>query len=124
MAGQKVASIIYYSIDENKQLSIERDIIFPQLRTYLNYTLKGWKKYWAYLRHTYTDDILPAITHKEKTLLPGPVDSVEIKGKMIFYQQQIEGIRIIRTLFPSMEDRFFVEKWELQNVSGEPQNLE
>ena len=124
MAGQKVASIIYYTIDKNKQLSLERDIIFPQLRTYINTSQSGWKKYRAYLRHTYSDDMLPVITHKEKTLIPGPVDSVEIEGKLIFYHRPVQGIRIQRTLLPSMKERFFIEKWELQNISGETQQLQ
>ena len=122
MAGRKVASIIYYSIDKDKRLSLERDIIFPQLRTYLKTTQRGWKKYRAYLRHTYSDDILPVITLNEKEIIPGPVDSVEIEGKLKFYHQPVEGLRIVRTLLPSMTERFFIERWELQNVSNE--NLE
>ena len=117
MAGQKVASIIYYTIDKDKRLSLERDIIFPQLRTYLKTTQLAWKKYRAYLRHTYTDEILPVITIEDKAIIPGPVDSVEIEGKLKFYHQPVHGIRIIRTLIPSMTERFFIEKWELQNVS-------
>jgi hypothetical protein len=124
MAGQKVASIIYYTIDKDKRLSLERDIIFPQLRTYLKTTQRGWKKYRAYLRHTYTDDILPVITLNEKEIVPGLVDSVEIEGKLKFYHQPVEGLRIIRTLMPSMTERFFIEKWELQNISTETQVIE
>ena len=124
MAGQKVAAIIYYTIDEDKRLSLERDIIFPQLRTYLNTTQSGWKIYRAYLRHTYTDDILPVITIKDKAIIPGPVDSVEIEGKLKFYHEPVAGIRIVRTLLPSMTDRFFVEKWQLQNVSNQTIKLE
>jgi hypothetical protein len=37
MAGQKTASIIYYTIDKDKRLSLERDIIFAQLRSIYNY---------------------------------------------------------------------------------------
>ena len=124
MAGQKVAAIIYYTIDENKKLHIERDIIFPQLRTLASANENKWKKYRAYLRHNYNDDILPTITQNAKTLIPGPIDSVEIAGKLIFYHQPVEGIRIKRTFLPSMTKRFFVEIWELQNLSGETQKLQ
>ena len=123
MAGQKVASIIYYTIDKDKQLSLERDIIFPQLRTHLKTTQLAWKKYRAYLRHTYIDEILPVITIEDKAIIPGPVDSVEIEGRLKFYHQPVHGIRIIRTLIPSMTERFFVEKWELQNLSGKTIDL-
>ena len=33
MSGKKVSAIIYYELSENKELSIHRDVIFPQLRT-------------------------------------------------------------------------------------------
>ena len=33
MSGKNVSTIIYYEIDEDKNLSLKKDIIFPQLRT-------------------------------------------------------------------------------------------
>jgi len=123
MAGERVAAIIYYTINKDKRLSLSRDIIFPQLRTYLNTTQRSWKKYRAYLRHTYTDDNLPVITLNDKIIIPGPVDSVEIEGKLIFYHQPVEGLRIIRTLLPSMTERFFIEQWTIQNLSEEVMDI-
>jgi hypothetical protein len=124
MAGQKVAGIIYYTVDKNRQLHIERDIIYPQLRIFNKTTDPDWKIYRAYFRHTYRDDVLPVITHRMKTLIPGPVDSVEIEGKLTFYHQPVQGISIQRTLLPSMTERLFVEIWEIKNVSGENQELQ
>ena len=121
MAGQQVAGIITYTVDENHQLHIDRDIIFPQLRTFNKTTDPDWKDYRAYLRHTFTDDLLPVITHKNKTWIPGPADSVRIEGKLIFYQRPVNGLRLTRTLLPSMRERAFIEKWEIQNVSSEQQ---
>ncbi len=117
MAGQRVAGIINYSVDKNKQLSLERDIIFPQLRTFIATGQSWWKKYRAYLRHSFTDELLPVITLNKFRLVPGPLDSVTIEGKLRFYHQPVHSIRIERTLFPSMRDRFFVEKWQLSNLS-------
>lgn len=62
MAGRKVAAIIYYSIDENRQLQVKRDIIFPQMRTL------DHNEYRAYLRHTYEDDVLPVISSQNRHL--------------------------------------------------------
>lgn len=123
MAGQRVAAIIDYSIDENRQLSLKRDIIFPQLRVFTKTDAPDWRKYRAYLRQTYPDNILPVITDETHQIVPGAVDSVKIAGKLIFFHQPVRGIAIKRTLFPSMSERLFVEKWELQNVAAIPKTL-
>ncbi len=123
MAGKRIAAIIDYSIDENKQLSLKRDIIFPQLRVFTKTNEPEWKVYRAYLRHSYTDDILPVITSNDKIIVPGSVDSVKIEGKLVFYHHPVQDVAIKRTLFPSMSERLFVEKCELHNISNEAINL-
>jgi hypothetical protein len=35
MSGKKVSGIIYYEVDEARNIKIQRDIIFPQLRTFV-----------------------------------------------------------------------------------------
>ena len=123
MAGQKVAAIITYTVDDKKALSIRREILFPQLRTLIKTTDPDWKMYRAYFRHTYTDEILPVISLQGKTLVPGPVDSVEINGKIIIYHRPVNNIRITRTLLPSMTERLFAEHWELKNTGTEQLRL-
>lgn len=117
MSGKNVSAIIYYKIDENKQLSIERDVIFPQLRTYNKTNEPDWKKYRAYFRKKIADDITPRINFKEKIIIPSTIDSIEIGGQITFYYTPIEDLQITKTLFPSMEDRFLVEKWTVHNLS-------
>ncbi len=123
MAGSKVAGIISYSIDENQQLSLSRDIIFPQLRIYNKSTDPDWKKYRAYFRHTFEDDILPRISIDEKTLVPGKIDSVEIEGVLKFYHAAVSGIAIERILLPSMRERVFLESWVLKNISDKAKEV-
>lgn len=123
MAGRRVAAIIHYSIDNNKQLQLERDLIYPQLRTFTKTNEPEWRQFRAYFRHKYDDEFLPRITLGDKILVPGPVDSVDIEGKLIFYHAPVRGISIRRTLFPSMKERLFVEKWELTNTGAEKQIL-
>ncbi|MEL6867838.1 MAG: six-hairpin glycosidase-like protein, partial [Bacteroidota bacterium] len=123
MAGKKVAAIIDYSLDENRYLSLQRDVIFPQLRTYNKSNEPDWKKYRAYFRRQFSDELLPSITLGEKRIMPGPVDSVEINGKLTFYHQAVAGLRISRTLYPAMESRYLVEHWRLENQSGQPMTI-
>ncbi len=124
MAGQKVAAIVYYTADKDKSLTVIRDVIFPQLRTYLWNDQKWWRNYRAYLRHKYTDDLLPVIELREKKLRFSKLDSIEIEGKLIFYHSPVMGICAVRRLFPSMTQRVFVEKWTLTNQTDSAVNLE
>lgn len=123
MAGEKVASIIYYTIDKNKNLILSRDIIYPQLRTFNKSNEPEWKKHRAYFRHTFGSETEPNLFLGEKQLIPGKIDSVEIGGKLIFHHAPVQGIQISRTLLPSMKERLFVEKWELKNTTQAEQRL-
>lgn len=116
MAGKNVASIISYEIDENRNLSLSRDVIFPQLRTYNKSNEPEWKKYRAYFRRTFESETTPLVSFNEKTIVPSQLDSVEIGGMITFYSSPIEGLKVTRTIYPSMEDRYIVEQWEVQNI--------
>jgi len=124
MAGRKVASIIYYDVDENRNLSIKRDVIFPQLRTFNKSYDPDWKKYRAYYRHVVEDEIMPSIIFKNKAIVATKLDSVEISGKLKFYHSPIEGLQIIRTFYPSMKDRFLVEEWEIKNTASSESSID
>jgi len=71
LSGQKVSAIITYKIDEEKQLEVERHIIFPQLRVHINSGASKWAAYRAYLKDDYTDQLLPSLVVNGKTFLPG-----------------------------------------------------
>jgi hypothetical protein len=117
MSGSLVSGIIKYKVDEAKRVHITRDIIFPQLR---KYTKSNESMYRAYLRDDYDDDILPVLTTGEKKFETGVLDSVRIEGKISFYFKERDGIKVVRTFFPSMNERCFVEKWTL--INGGPKN--
>jgi hypothetical protein len=120
MSGSLVSGIIRYKVGRNKQVQITRDIIFPQLR---KYTRSNESMYRAYLRNEYADDVLPTITLAEKKFEPGALDSIRINGKISFYFKERNSIRLIRSFFPSMDSRCFVEKWSLANTGKAPQTL-
>lgn len=123
MAGRKMAAILYYDIDTARQLTINRDVIFPQLRTYNKTNEPEWKKYRAYFRREAGDDLLPVIAADEKIIVPAAVDSAEISGMLKFYHKPVNGIKITRTFYPSMSERFLVEKWTVKNRNAEKKSL-
>ncbi len=124
MAGKNVASIVYYELDEERNISITKDLIFPQLRIFNKNTEPDWKKYRAYFRRSVSDEVNPLFFHENKTLMPGPVDSIEIAGKLIIYHQPFSGLQLTRTIFPSMEDRVLVEKWEVKNIGQDSKDIQ
>jgi hypothetical protein len=117
LSGTQISAIIRYEVDKAKQLKITRDVIFPQLR---KYTKSTESLYRAYLRTSYTDDILPVLTLADKKYEVGEVDSVSIKGKLTFYFKQRDGLTVVRSFFPSMSQRCLVEKWTLLNTGQKP----
>ncbi|GAA4308181.1 hypothetical protein GCM10023149_01970 [Mucilaginibacter gynuensis] len=121
MSGLLVSGIVKYKVDQAKQVQIIRDVIFPQLR---KYSKSNESMYRAYLRSEYSDDILPVITLEKKKLETGVLDSVCINGKIAFYFKARDGVRVVRSFFPSMDKRCFVEKWTLINTSSDSQTLE
>jgi len=117
LSGTQVSAIIGYEVTKEKQLYITRDILFPQLR---KYTKSNESLYRAYLRDTYTDDLLPVLTLADKKYETGVLDSVRINGKISFYFQPRDGLTVVRSFFPSMQDRCLVEKWTLVNTGTTP----
>jgi hypothetical protein len=120
MSGSLVSGIIKYKVNPNKRVEILRDIIFPQLR---KYSTSSESIYRAYLRSEYSDDILPIISIDKQRYETGTLDSARINGKLSFYFKEKDGIQVIRSFFPSMNSRCFVEKWTLINKGSKPQDL-
>jgi hypothetical protein len=121
MSGTMVSGIIKYKVSPNKQVEIVRDVIFPQLR---KYTTPSESMYRAYLRSDYGDEFLPVITSAEKKYELGKLDSVQINGKINFFFKENDGIQVIRSFFPSMNKRAFVEKWTLINTGSKSKTLD
>lgn len=123
LSGRKVSSIIDYEIDSLGVLRVNRDVIFPQLRTYPESNEPEWKKYQAYFRRNYSDAIRPKIILNDTLLVPSQIDSVTISGMLRFYHSPIKDIQIIRTFYPSMDQRFIVEEYQLSNTSDSVKTL-
>ena len=123
MGGLNIAAIIDYAVDESRNLTVSRDLIYPQLRTFNKSNEPQGRQHRAYFRHTYGNDILPNIYHKGKILVFNKVDSIEIAGKLIFYHVPVQRLALTRTLMPSMTERLFVEKWQLTNRTDSVQQI-
>ena len=123
MAGKNIAAIIYYKVDEERNLSIEKDIIFPQLRTFNKSNEPDWKKYRAYFRRKVSEDLAPILSIDTLIIVPKQVDSIEIGGWLKFYYTPIKGLQLTKLIYPSMEDRVLVEEWTIKNISDQVKSL-
>jgi len=124
MAGKNVAAIIYYEIDTSRNLTLSKDIIFPQLRTFNKSNEPNWKKYRAYFRKLMTDDISPVISHDNLVIIPSQLDSVKIAGLISFYFAPVNGLQITKTIYPSTENRLLVEEWTIQNIGDKKTTID
>ena len=123
MAGKKVAAIIDYAIDKNRNLTLNRDVIFPQLRTYNKSNEPDWKKYRAYFRKKTGGEIGPSLQVGQKIIVPSQIDSIKINGMLTFYSTPEEGLQVTKTMYPAPEQRFIVERWTIQNINAESISL-
>ena len=118
MAGKKVAGIIYYKVDSTGVLTLEREIIYPQLRKYIGENESRWRVYRAYLKETWKEKVEPLIYINNYHWTPGSVAKITIDGSLnIQHNPSPSGIGLKRTFLPSVNERMFIEKWKLTNHS-------
>ena len=124
MAGKKVAAILFYKLDKNQNLFLELDLIFPQLRIYNKTNEPDWKKYRAYFRRKVDKEMQPQLSLGNKNLQASKIDSIEINGTLTFHHQPVEGLKITKQFYPSMDDRLFIEEWTIENIGNESRSIE
>jgi len=118
MSGKRVSAIVTYALDTAKILKVKRQIFFPQLRTLLKTTDPRWYVYRAYLKETYTDDILPHLVLDNEIYVPTPVKSITLDGTLtVEHETDKSGLQVSRRFFPSPSERLFVEQWTLRNTT-------
>ncbi len=118
MAGKRVAAIITYAVDTSGLLSLDRHVFFPQLQPFIKETDPGWFIYRAYLKQHFGDDILPRLIVNEKIFEPGKLKSMQIDGELEFsHAPSVSGLSLNRRLYPSMQERLFLENWTIKNES-------
>ncbi|MFI3315626.1 MAG: six-hairpin glycosidase-like protein, partial [Rikenellaceae bacterium] len=118
MSGNRVAAIVSYEIDKRGELTLSREVFFPQLHQYKPTSSSVFFDYRAYLQDEYSDDLLPKVYLNDGQFLPGAVEKIVINGTLNFeHKPSVEGVVLKRELFPSMSERSFEERWTLINTT-------
>lgn len=124
MAGTRVAGIISYKIDTAKNLKLDRQIFFPQIHPIIKETDPNWFVYRAYAKETFDDETFPTIIVGDRQFVPGPIDFIKIDGLLTFqHLPSKSGLTLKRELFPSVDNRLFIEKCYLTNTSSKTINF-
>ncbi len=124
MAGKRVAGIVSYQVDENKTLTVSREIFFPQLHEFKSSEDSWFHDYRAYLQDTYEDELLPKLYLGKEQFVPGPVTAITINGILeIRHRQSKNGLSLIRHFYPSHDERSFIEQWTIQNSTSKAMSI-
>ena len=110
MSGQLVSVIFYYSIDENRNLTINRRLVWPTLRNIPNDTH-------ASLIHDFKDDVFFKIESEGESILPAKYENCWYDGILHFKGETKNGLEITREMTPCMDKKMVVEKVTLKNTS-------
>jgi hypothetical protein len=115
MSGRKVSLIVRYGVTAEGRLTLQRQIVFPLLRTIPNDTH-------ASLSYPFDDDAMPRILLDGRVAGTGTVRSIRHKGLMSVRSVLGKGgeVLLTRTLFPSTTKQLVVERLTFDNQSAKP----
>ncbi|MHB1462707.1 MAG: glucosidase family protein [Armatimonadota bacterium] len=111
MSGRRVSLILRYGVDEQGRLLLDRQIVWPMLRTIPNDTH-------ASLSHSYGLDVFPPISVDG---LPRPEEKpavVRIRGMVSIHSRVGDDIELTRVLFPSTRKAAVIERCTITNWSN------
>ncbi|HEY3268399.1 MAG TPA: hypothetical protein VGM37_15880 [Armatimonadota bacterium] len=117
MSGRKVSAIIHYGLDADGHLTLDRQVVWPTLRTIPNNTH-------ASLQTGFGADAYPAVTADGAPLGPESPVSFRLRGLLAIASQTPSGIEVTRTLLPSTRLPALIENVTLRNRSGRAVTVE
>jgi len=113
MSGQLVSLVLYYAIDADGQLSVNRRLIWPTLRTIPNDTH-------ASLIHDFGNALFFNLKCEGRSILPEKIEQCRYDGIMHFAGKTKNGLTIQRSISPSIGQNIAVEDVRLKNTTSKP----
>jgi len=111
-AGQKV----WYTINADGTLKLERDVVWPSLRILPNNT------HGSLIKH-YAAEAEPALTLNSEALGPIRFSEVRLDGTLTFIGKA-QSLAVKRVTFPSFGAYAAVDRWTLTNEGDKPVTLD
>lgn len=117
MSGKFVSAVIHYGINADQSFYINRDIVWPMLRTIPNNTH-------ASLIRSFNIDPIKMIAVNRKQVQQEKVNEIQLNGKLIVKSTINGNVELLRTIFPSTDLPVLCEKYELQNAGKKTVTIE
>lgn len=119
MAGLRAAVVYYWSVDEKKQFSVDRHLVFPMLRTIPNNTHASWMP-------RCDVDFLKGMTANKRFMSLQEVKVVTINGVLtVFGTARGDGndFELTRMYFPSTSAKAVCEKYIVKNIGQKKETV-
>ena len=107
MSGKMISAVIDYGVDSDKSFYVNRNVVWPMLRTIPNNTH-------ASLIHTFPDNVI-SIIKVDGSLIREKVQTIELNGTINVISKIDENVVLYRILFPSTEMPVFFENYSIEN---------
>lgn len=112
MSGEQIAFVLRWGVDADGELSLERSLVFPMLRTVPNNTH-------ASLIHRFATDVVSMISVDGRSLNNEQTRLVEIDGMFRSVCSFDDDMELERVIFPSMDKPFMCERYVLKTNGGD-----
>lgn len=117
MSGKYISAVIRYGVNDDKSFRINRDIVWPMLRTIPNNT------HGSLIRSSKFDPV-DLISVNGLLVQKEIVNEIFLDGK-ITVKSTLDGkLELVRILFPSTDLPVFCEKYELRNIGQKALTIE
>jgi len=116
MSGDSISAILRYGVNADKSFQIERQLVWPMLRTIPNNTH-------ASLIRSFSEDLIGKISANGRLIKGEKVDEISLNGLMTV-KSSANGIGIERVIFPSTAHPFFYEEYRITNRQDRPLSVE
>jgi hypothetical protein len=117
MSGKFISAVVHYGINADQSFYINRDIVWPMLRTIPNNTH-------ASLIRSFNLDIIKLIVVNRKQVQQEKVNEIQLNGKLVVTSTLDGNVGLVRTIFPSTDLPVLCEKYELKNIGMKSVTIE
>ena len=117
MSGKYISAVIRYGVNADQSFWINRDIVWPMLRTIPNNTH-------ASLIRSFNVDPITMISVNKQSVKEEKVTEINLNGKIEVKSSLNGTLELKRTLFPSTDLAVFCEKYELTNSGNTPVTID
>lgn len=117
MSGKYISAVIRYGVRADGSFQIQRDIVWPMLRTIPNNTH-------ASLTRAFNLDLAGLIYINNGSVVNEIVNEIRLDGKLTVISTLNDNCKLERIIFPSTDLPVFCEKYMLTNITDKPVSIE